>query len=284
MAQADYVMSVMVKPMDCDSAMLKKLRKEMKKQMRLRYLNKIHDIHWKCTLLCPAYRNKTFLKRQYFMDKGTRVYFIASKRADVIASIKEDIVLIKKYDTYLEAQQRLNRSTSESDFVMDDPDAPEEQTRTNFCDLLGYSDDEEDEEDVQGQDEVDTYLALNISSHDRSLSKDNPLAWWSNADSRFGLVYLKRLTARLSVFETEGVDEDEYEEENEPKEEAQDAIVKDEEMVADDGMHWIEGNDNWERDMPYDELRRWKIVWKTYFGIQKTFPNLEQDMDELWAL
>eukprot|EP01083_Nonionella_stella_P023862 66003_1 len=84
--------------------------------------------------------------------------------------------------------------------------------------------------------------------------------------------------------ETEGVDEDEYEEENEPKEEAQDAIVKDEEMVADDGMHWIEGNDNWERDMPYDELRRWKIVWKTYFGIQKTFPNLEQDMDELWAL
>eukprot|EP01083_Nonionella_stella_P023864 66005_1 len=197
MAQADYVMSVMVKPMDCDSAMLKKLRKEMKKQMRLRYLNKIHDIHWKCTLLCPAYRNKTFLKRQYFMDKGTRVYFIASKRADVIASIKEDIVLIKKYDTYLEAQQRLNRSTSESDFVMDDPDAPEEQTRTNFCDLLGYSDDEEDEEDVQGQDEVDTYLALNISSHDRSLSKDNPLAWWSNADSRFGLVYLKRLTAWL---------------------------------------------------------------------------------------
>eukprot|EP01083_Nonionella_stella_P305654 1067126_1 len=84
--------------------------------------------------------------------------------------------------------------------------------------------------------------------------------------------------------ETEGVDEDEYEEENEPKEEAQDAIVKDEEMVADDGMHWIEGNDNWERDMLYDELRRWKIVWKTYFGIQKTFPNLEQDMDELWAL
>eukprot|EP01083_Nonionella_stella_P180930 646639_1 len=49
-----------------------------------------------------------------------------------------------------------------------------EQTRTNFCDLLGYSDDEEDEEDVQGQDEVDTYLALNISSHDRSLSKDKP--------------------------------------------------------------------------------------------------------------
>eukprot|EP01083_Nonionella_stella_P023861 65999_1 len=112
-------------------------------------------------------------------------------------STNEDIVLIKKYDTYLEAQQRLNRSTSESDFVMDDPDAPEEQTRTNFCDLLGYSDDEEDEEDVQGQDEVDTYLALNISSHDRSLSKDNPLAWWSNADSRFGLVYLKRLTAWL---------------------------------------------------------------------------------------
>eukprot|EP01083_Nonionella_stella_P303432 1050430_1 len=83
-----------------DNSTIKKLKKEMKKQMRIRWLPKIEMIHYKATFLCPAYRDKQYLTRQSYLDsKAKRIFFKPrDKRREVIASIREDIQLIARYD------------------------------------------------------------------------------------------------------------------------------------------------------------------------------------------
>eukprot|EP01083_Nonionella_stella_P147910 467378_1 len=85
----------------------------------------------------------------------------------------------------------------ESDYVMDDPEASNDETMPSFHDLLGYNDDDDAAAQQDDLDEVTTYLALNFTQREKTLSKQNPLAWWCDADSRYGLWYLKRLTSWL---------------------------------------------------------------------------------------
>eukprot|EP01084_Bolivina_argentea_P145189 254538_1 len=151
-------------------------------------------IHYKATILCPAYRDKQYLTRQSYLDsKAKRIFFKPrDKRREVIASIREDIQLIARYDE-LTVREALNRSadTDVEMQVFDIEDEEEEIKTQSVYDKLCNDEEEEEEEEVLYADEVDKYLDIKLSKAERRVCMDNPLIWWQQ--NPHDLILMQRL-------------------------------------------------------------------------------------------
>ena len=198
---------------------VRQLKNAIRHYMRVKVLNKIDDIHWIATMLCP-----TFKKDDYFLNKWkfpstptskNSVSFDSKKKfTQIQKQIKAYLKDIKDWDEQKEEEKRakeqahrrrqLAPARSESMEPISQSvinDAPRKQPDFMVRMLANSKTQSQSIEPRHERCEYDTFLSLPHTSKQLSLSLNNPLCYWQKDTDvkHHGMIRLQRLSRWVYV-------------------------------------------------------------------------------------
>eukprot|EP01083_Nonionella_stella_P094311 264538_1 len=205
-----YILTKLSIPLQSEYSLIKKLKREMHKQTKIRIVPKISYHHWYGLVLNPMTRSKSnfnwlhgvkythlYTKEQITID-SQQIY------DDIIQEIKLDLVFIQCMDEYLENrwQWSQNDSALEEDETEEDQDddivqmtqGPKNNIESMLDEINSMAFTRvEEEEEQQLPNELDIYLAMQFTQEQLKEYNDNPMILWNTDDMYFKLPKLSRL-------------------------------------------------------------------------------------------